>query len=190
MVVNPEEYIPSSVDDISSELLEKAVNYMRTEEYLDIFLKIGQIDTIPKLSFQQMRLIKTDYIDRFCNSGVNSSLTNSAKVLASWLDAILEFTVLKYEALINSVKKKNSLLNNQWPLKKQFIERAYKILLFTKQVKPEINLTMEYLRKNNLYDFMDKSKMDNNKVYLKIKAMESKEKTLFGDKKEPETCTQ
>jgi len=189
MVINPDEYIPPSVDEISSDLLENAVNYMRTPEFFEIFQKIGQIDAIPKLSFQQMRLIKTEYIDRFCHPGSNSPLTNSAKILASWLDAILEFTVLKYEALINTVKKKNSLINSEWPLKKMFIERAYKILLFTKRVKPEINLTMEYLRDNNLYDFMSKENMNKNKVYLKIKEIEKKEHMLLEQKKEIEACT-
>jgi hypothetical protein len=71
--------------------------------------------------------------------------------MASWLDAILEFTVLKHEALILTVKKQNILqkiknISIEWPKKKQFIERAYKILLFTKRVKPEINLTMQYLK--------------------------------------------
>lgn len=65
MVIKPEEYIPPSVNEITSDLLENAVNYMRTEEFVEIFRTIGQIDTIPKISFQQMRTIKTDYIDRF-----------------------------------------------------------------------------------------------------------------------------
>lgn len=179
MVINPDEYIPPSVDEISSDLLENAVNYMRTEEFYDTFKKIGQIDTIPKLSFQQMRMIKTEYIDRFCHSSNTSRLSNSSRVLASWLDAILEFTVLKYEALINTVKKKNSLINSEWPLKKMFIERAYKILLFTKRVRPEINLAMEYLKNNDLYDFMNRENMNKNKVYLKIKEIEKKESMLI-----------
>jgi hypothetical protein len=65
MVIKPEMFIPDSVDDISSELLEQAVNYMKTEEFGEIYKKISRIDTIPKLSFQQMRIIKTDYVDRF-----------------------------------------------------------------------------------------------------------------------------
>ena len=117
-----------------------------------------------------MRIIKTEYIDRFCTPNTLSDLTNSARLLASWLDAILEFTVLKHEALILTVKKQNILtkiksISIEWPKRKQFIERAYKILLFTKRVRPEINLTLQYLRENNLYDFMGKDKMENNKVY-------------------------
>jgi hypothetical protein len=113
--------------------------------------------------------------------------------MASWLDAILEFTVLKHEALILSVKKQNILqkikhISIEWPRKKQFIERAYKILLFTKRVKPEINITLYYLKKNNLYDFMDKSKMDTNKVYLKIKDIENREAQLAQKKREIEAC--
>lgn len=78
--------------------------------------------------------------------------------------------------------KKIKDISVEWPKRKQFIERAYKILLFTKRVKPEINLTMHYLRENKLYDFMDKSKMENNKVYLKIKEIEKREQKLLQDK--------
>jgi hypothetical protein len=113
--------------------------------------------------------------------------------MASWLDAILEFTVLKHEALILTVKKQNILqkiknISIEWPKKKQFIERAYKILLFTKRVKPEINLTMQYLRENDLYDFMNKDRMENNKVYMKIKEIESREQRLIDSKKKIEEC--
>ena len=59
--------------------------------------------------------------------------------------------------------------------KKDFIERAYKILLFTKRVRPEINITMMYLKKNNMYGFMDKVDIDKNKVYLRIKELEKRE---------------
>lgn len=193
MVVKPGEFIPASPEEISSELLEKSVAYMQSEEYEEIYKKISEIDTIPKLSFQQMKIIKTEYMDRFWRSDSLNGLTNSARIMASWLDAILEFTVLKHEALILSVKKQNILqkikhISIEWPRKKQFIERAYKILLFTKRVKPEINITLWYLKKSNLYDFMDKSKMDTNKVYLKIKDIENREAQLAQRKREIEAC--
>lgn len=193
MVVKPQEFIPPSPQEISSELLESAVNYMKSEEFSEIYNKISEIDTIPKLSFQQMRIIKTEYMDRFCQSDTLSQLTNSARIMASWLDAILEFTVLKHEALILTVKKQNIIqkiknISIEWPKKKQFIERAYKILLFTKRVKPEINITLRYLKLNNFYDFMDKEKMDGNKVYLKIKDIERREERLLQRKKDIESC--
>ena len=193
MVISPQEFIPQSPEEITGELLERAVNYMKTEEFEEIYKRISQMDTIPKLSFQDMRVIKTDYIDRFCTQETLTSLTNSARLLASWLDAILEFTVLKHEALILTVKKQNILqkiknISIEWPKRKQFIERAYKILLFTKRVRPEINMTMEYLRKNDLFDFMDKENMENNKVYLKIKEIEKREQKLLQDKEQLEMC--
>lgn len=191
MVIKPEDFIPASVEEITSDLLEEAVNYMKTEDFGEIYMRISRIDTIPKLSFQQMRIIKTDYVDRFCQGETLVNLTNSARIMASWLDAILEFTVLKHEALILTVKKQNILqkiknISIEWPKKKQFIERAYKILLFTKRVKPEINLTMLYLRESNLYDFMSKDKMETNKVYLKIKDIEKREQRLIETKNQIE----
>ena len=180
MIVNPDKFIPQSPNDISPELLVEACNYMKTRDFEVIYRWISQIDTIPKLNFQQMKTIKTDYIDRFLVPDTLSQLTNSARIMASWLDAVLEFTVLKHEALILTVKKQNVIqkiknVSLLWPKKKDFIERAYKILLFTKRVRPEINLTMMYLKKNNLYDFMNKVDIDKNKVYLRIKELEKRE---------------
>jgi hypothetical protein len=195
MVIKPQEFIPANIESISGDLFERAVEYMQSDEFEDIYKRISQIDTIPKLSFQQMRQIKTEYMDVFCRPEILSQLTNSARIMASWLDAILEFTVLKHEALILTVKKQNILqkiknISIEWPRKKQFIERAYKILLFTKRVKLEINITMFYLKKNNLYDFMDKSKMEHNKVYLKIKEIENRENMIAQKKKEIEQINQ
>ena len=107
MIVNPDKFIPQSPTDITPELLVEAWNYMKTDEFEMIYRRISQIDTIPKLNFQQMKVIKTDYIDRFLIHDTLSQLTNSARIMASWLDAVLEFTVLKHEALILTVKKQN-----------------------------------------------------------------------------------
>lgn len=120
MIVNPERFIPPSIADITAELLEAAANYMKTEEFETIYLRISQIDTLPKLNFQQMKVIKTDYIDRLLSPESISQLSNSARIMASWLDAILEFTVLKHETLILTVKKKNIIqkiknVSQMWP---------------------------------------------------------------------------
>uniref|UniRef100_A0A7S3J384 Uncharacterized protein n=1 Tax=Euplotes harpa TaxID=151035 RepID=A0A7S3J384_9SPIT len=180
MIIKPDDFIPESPHDISSDLLEMAANYMRSEEFEAIYKRISQIDTLPKLSFQQMRIIKTEYMDRFLGQDTLTGLTNSARIMASWLDAVLEFTVLKHEALILTVKKQNVMqkirnVSLVWPKKKDFIERAYKIMLFTKRVRPEINVTLMYLKRNNLYEFMNKEHMDKNRVYLKIKELETRE---------------
>ena len=37
MVVKPDDFIPPSPEEISSDLLENAVNYMRTEEFDEIY---------------------------------------------------------------------------------------------------------------------------------------------------------
>lgn len=98
-----------------------------------------------------MKKMKTDFVDVIINRESVQEIGNSARLLASWVDAVLEYTVLKHEALFLTVKKtavvqKIQDISQLWPLKKQFIESAYKLLLFTKRVKPEINITMARLK--------------------------------------------
>lgn len=50
---------------------------------------------------------------------------------------MLEYTVLKHEVVVLRVKNKQVLqkiqqVSQMWPRKKEFIEGAYKILLFSK----------------------------------------------------------
>jgi hypothetical protein len=64
-------------------------------------------------------------------------LGNAARLLNSWIDGALEYTILKHEVLVlrlknNKVHEKIKYISALWPKKKQFIEGAYKILLFTK----------------------------------------------------------
>jgi hypothetical protein len=64
-------------------------------------------------------------------------LGNAARLLTSWLDGILEFTILKHEVIVLRLKNQKVLekiraISEIWPKKKEFIEGAYKLLLFTK----------------------------------------------------------
>jgi hypothetical protein len=64
-------------------------------------------------------------------------LGNAARLLTSWLDGILEFTILKHEVIVLRLKNNKVIeqirnISQQWPRKKEFIEGAYKLLLFTK----------------------------------------------------------
>lgn len=46
-------------------------------------------------------------------------------------------------------------ISSLWPKKKSFIEGAYKILLFTKTQRAQVNCVMNSLRQRGLYEFMD-----------------------------------
>jgi hypothetical protein len=59
----------------------------------------------------------------------------------------------------NKVLEKIKLISSSWPKRKEFIEGAYKILLFTKTVKPEVAISMKILKQFDLFEFMDFDKI-------------------------------
>lgn len=78
---------------------------------------------------------------------------NAARLLTSWLDGILEFTILKHEVIVLRLKNNKVIeqirnISQQWPRKKEFIEGAYKLLLFTKSQRRQVNLALNHLRDN------------------------------------------
>jgi hypothetical protein len=80
-------------------------------------------------------------------------LGNAARLLTSWLDGILEFTILKHEVIVLRLKNNKVIeqirnISQQWPRKKEFIEGAYKLLLFTKSQRRQVNLALNHLRDN------------------------------------------
>ncbi len=112
------------------------------------------------MSLGFMKKLKTDFVDELIDREEAQDLGNSARLLLSWIEAVLEFTVLKHEALYLTVKKTTVLnkiqdISTKWPIKKQFIESAYKLLLFTKRVKPEINLAVDCLKSAGETDFLN-----------------------------------
>ena len=84
-----------------------------------------------------MKVIKGEMIDNIITPGLVEELGNAARLLSSWLDGVLEFTILKHEVIVlrlkyNKVIEQIRAISQQWPKKKEFIEGAYKLLLFTK----------------------------------------------------------
>lgn len=72
----------------------------------------------------------------------------------------MEYTILKHEVIVlrlknNKVNQRIKFISSLWPKKKEFIEGAYKLLLFTKNQRRQINLTMNLLRENGMFDFMN-----------------------------------
>lgn len=108
-----------------------------------------------------LKTMKANWIEPMVDREAALDIGNSARLLVSWIDAMVEYTVLKHEALFLTVKKKTVLdkiedISIRWPVKKHFIESAYKLLLFTKKVKPEISYTIERVKgitEPELYDY-------------------------------------
>ena len=83
--------------------------------------------------------MKSEFIDVLLtnNSEQVQRLGNAGRLLGSWIDGILEYTILKHEVVVLRLKNKRVLeriqaVSQLWPKKKEFIEGAYKILLFSK----------------------------------------------------------
>lgn len=102
------------------------------------------MDTMPEVTLAQLKVIKSNLMDNLITSTFADELGNSARLVCSWLDGILEFTILKHEVIVLRIKNQKVLekiksISQTWPKKKEFIEGAYKILLFTKPQRRQVN---------------------------------------------------
>jgi hypothetical protein len=98
-----------------------------------------------------MKVVKSEFIERVVSSYITDNFGNAARLLASWVDGSLEYTVLKHEVIVlrlkaNKVHDRIREVSKLWPKKKEFIEGAYKILLFSKNQRRQVNVTINALR--------------------------------------------
>jgi len=117
------------------------------------------MDTIPDVTLAQMKVIKTNLMDNLITPTLAEELGNAARLVCSWLDGILEFTILKHEGIVLRLKNlkvldKIKAISDSWPKRKEFIEGAYKILLFTKQQRRQVSHALVQLR-NAVPEFTD-----------------------------------
>lgn len=91
-------------------------------------------------------------------------MSNAGRLLASWIDGALEYTVLKHEVIVLQLKSNNvqvriKKLAALWPRKKEFIEGAYKILLFTKNQRRQVTYVINTMRERGMlgqmFDFKE-----------------------------------
>ena len=75
------------------------------------------------------------------NNNVNKfqieCISESARLIYALLQGLIEFEILKHDIRHLNEKKKNLIIKiqnttNEWPKKKKFFERAYKLLLYSK----------------------------------------------------------
>lgn len=62
------------------------------------------MDSMPEVTLQQMKIIKSNLIDNLITPGFAEELGNAARLVSSWLDGILEFTILKHEVVVLRLK--------------------------------------------------------------------------------------
>ena len=117
------------------------------------------MDSIPEVTLAQMKVIKSNLMDNLITPTLAEELGNAARLVCSWLDGILEFTILKHEVIVLRLKNQKVLdtikaISDSWPKRKEFIEGAYKILLFTKQQRRQVSYSLVQLR-NAVPEFTD-----------------------------------
>jgi hypothetical protein len=80
---------------------------MLTNDFKTRFTLFCQMDNIPEISLAQMKTVKNDFIERVITQDTNESLSNAGRLLASWIDGALEYTVLKHEVIVLQLKSNN-----------------------------------------------------------------------------------
>jgi hypothetical protein len=113
------------------------------------------MDSIPDISLGQMKIIKGEFIEKIITPEAIDELGNAARLLSSWIDGAIEYTILKHEVIVLRLKNNNVLnkikhISQLWPRKKEFIEGAYKLLLFTKTQRRQINYAIQTLKDKGL----------------------------------------
>ena len=78
------------------------------------------MDSIPDVSLSQMKVIKGEFIEKIISAEVIDSLGNAARLLNSWIDGALEYTILKHEVIVlrlknNKVHNKIKEISKRWP---------------------------------------------------------------------------
>jgi hypothetical protein len=62
------------------------------------------METIPDVTLAQMKIIKSSLMDHLITPTFTEELGNAARLVCSWLDGILEFTILKHEVIVLRLK--------------------------------------------------------------------------------------
>jgi hypothetical protein len=62
------------------------------------------MESIPDVTLSQMKTIKSALMDQLITPTFAEELGDAARLLCSWLDGILEFTILKHEVIVLRLK--------------------------------------------------------------------------------------
>ena len=84
---------------------------MITQEFRSLFTTMCQMDSIPDVSLSQMKLIKGEFIEKIITPDITDTLGNAARLLSSWIDGALEYTILKHEVIV--LRLKNNKVHNK-----------------------------------------------------------------------------
>jgi hypothetical protein len=159
-VVGPNEITyPTTVEAMSPEEYDFAEEFVQSDVFKQKFNQICQMGSMPDVTLAQLKVIKSGLMDGLITPTLAEELGNAGRLVCSWLDGILEFTILKHEVIVLRIKNNKVLdqirnISQLWPRRKEFIEGAYKILLFTKMQRRQVSHCFSHLREA-LPEFMD-----------------------------------
>jgi hypothetical protein len=100
-----------STDEISEEQLNKAKEIILTDDFRSRFEALCQMDIIPEIDISEIKLIKMALIDPLVTNNQEQvqRLGNAGRLLSSWIDGVLEYTILKHEVVVLRLKNKRVL---------------------------------------------------------------------------------
>ena len=133
--------------------IERAIELILTDDFRVKFESLCQMDIIPDIDISEIKHIKTQLIDPLLTNNQENvhRLGNAGRLLGSWIDGVLEYTILKHEVVVLRLKNKRVLdkiqtVSQLWPKKKEFIEGAYKIMLFSKGQRKFASATLDVFK--------------------------------------------
>lgn len=165
--------------------LEELNSYLENEANFEVFkVKMNEMLDMTE-HFREMESL-TEFKEEFgeLDKEYIEGISENAKLIHSFLQGLLEFQVLKLE--VKELEEKIQLLKERiheqtlsWPKKKNFIEKAYKLIVFTKTTSDDIkNIVAVYEDqkiRHPLVDFNDgalkliyelRNKFDSNKTEI------------------------
>jgi hypothetical protein len=86
-----------------------AEQFLASDEFRNKFNHICQMESIPDVTLSQMKTIKSALMDQLITPTFAEELGDAARLLCSWLDGILEFTILKHEVVVLRLKNNRVL---------------------------------------------------------------------------------
>jgi hypothetical protein len=140
-------------------MLDATPEIVKSQEFQTNFNSICRMEVIPDITLQNIKVAKANFIDALLtNNQANATrLGNAGRLLGSWLDGVLEYTILKHEVVVLRMKNKRVLeqiqaVSQMWPRKKEFIEGAYKILIFSKGQRKYASTALSILREDQEFN--------------------------------------
>ena len=103
--------IPLDAEAITPECLALAKEQLATEEFTDKFRGMCQMDVIPEIQLSQIKDVKAAFVDPWITNAQErlARLGNAGRLLSSWVDGVLEYTILKHEVVVLRLKSKSVL---------------------------------------------------------------------------------